>query len=302
MLKLAKLATSACVFIVASLASACATGEDIPFTPEDGGSGGTGLADGQLWCAESVNAVYYDVLGGGPYKIMDENAEPPEGCRCAAWEMHEQLKAKENNGHALVNDWDDSDIVNFRDEVYLDGRADCVSSLPDYPVHDNCAVDKARGIYDQDIADPGFNPTPLHFANEPCTPMPVQDELQSSCPFVDGSYGIAYSSTTNSRKIPRSTWDDFMSSPRCLLLEGGRVVFNESGGYKLTGVEPGSLLDALGLQSDDELREIDGKPLRTIENALAALNALKKNTRWTLKVKRGTGSKSRILSLNYTLD
>ena len=78
-------------------------------------------------------------------------------------------------------------------------------------------------------------------------------------------------------------------NPGCLLVEGGRVDATSSG-YEFTGISTNTLLWDLGLRTGDVPLSIDGMPLRTIEDAFTAYDALRSEQEWSLAVKRGSST------------
>ncbi len=72
--------------------------------------------------------------------------------------------------------------------------------------------------------------------------------------------------------IERSVIQEVLSNPSKL---GGLRAFPSSGGFKLAGVRRGTLAHELGLRNGDVLTEVGGKPLDSIDDALALLPLLR---------------------------
>jgi len=72
--------------------------------------------------------------------------------------------------------------------------------------------------------------------------------------------------------IERSVIQEVLSNPSKL---GGLRAFPSSGGFKLAGVRRGTLAHEIGLRNGDVLTEVGGKPLDSIDDALALLPLLR---------------------------
>lgn len=72
--------------------------------------------------------------------------------------------------------------------------------------------------------------------------------------------------------IERSVIQEVLANPSKL---GGIRAFPLSGGFKLAGVRRGSLAHQMGLRNGDVLTEVGGKPLDSIDDALALLPLLR---------------------------
>lgn len=72
--------------------------------------------------------------------------------------------------------------------------------------------------------------------------------------------------------IERSVIQEVLANPTKL---GGLRAFPSSGGFKLAGIRRGSLPHDIGLRNGDVLTEVGGKPLDSIDDALALLPLLR---------------------------
>lgn len=72
--------------------------------------------------------------------------------------------------------------------------------------------------------------------------------------------------------IERGVIQEVLSNPSKL---GGLRAFPSSGGFKLAGIRRGSLAHEIGLRNGDVLTEVGGKPLDSLDDALALLPLLR---------------------------
>ncbi|MBV1859946.1 MAG: PDZ domain-containing protein [Nannocystaceae bacterium] len=72
--------------------------------------------------------------------------------------------------------------------------------------------------------------------------------------------------------IERSVIQEVLANPSKL---GGIRAFPSSGGFKLAGIRRGSLAHEIGLRNGDVLTEVGGKPLDSLDDALALLPLLR---------------------------
>lgn len=86
--------------------------------------------------------------------------------------------------------------------------------------------------------------------------------------------------------IARAELEALLADP-ALLARAARIVpmvkDGQTSGFKVFGIRPGSPLAALGLQNGDTVQEIGGRPLTSVEAALAAYEALKQLDRWGIR-------------------
>jgi membrane-associated protease RseP (regulator of RpoE activity) len=89
--------------------------------------------------------------------------------------------------------------------------------------------------------------------------------------------------TREARDLALSNLMVFASAARAVPTNLGDGVV----GYRLFGIRSGSVLAALGLRNGDFLRSINGRPLTTPQEALAAYSGLRGASVWVLRVQRG---------------
>lgn len=89
--------------------------------------------------------------------------------------------------------------------------------------------------------------------------------------------------TREARDLALSNLMVFASAARAVPTNLGDGVV----GYRLFGIRNGSVLAALGLRNGDFLRSINGRPLSTPQEALAAYSGLRGASVWVLRVQRG---------------
>ena len=89
--------------------------------------------------------------------------------------------------------------------------------------------------------------------------------------------------------IARADFEGLMADPSALM-KAARVLPNIKDGvhtgFKLFGIRPSSPFAAIGLQNGDIVMEIGGKPMHSIEAALAAHAELSMRKEWTIKGER----------------
>ncbi len=114
----------------------------------------------------------------------------------------------------------------------------------------------------QALAPPQPKDTARTPANAPEKPPGAQSDLADRVKCDAGSHCT----------IERSVIQDVLANPSKL---GGIRAFPSSGGFKLAGIARGSLAHDIGLRNGDVLTAVGGKPLDSIDDALALLPLLR---------------------------
>lgn len=104
-----------------------------------------------------------------------------------------------------------------------------------------------------------------------------------------GSPALSATCSAGRCTIARAAFEGLMADPSALV-KAARVLPNIKDGvhtgFKLFGIRPSSPFAAIGLQNGDIVTEIGGKPMNSIEAALAAHAELSMRTEWTIKGER----------------
>jgi membrane-associated protease RseP (regulator of RpoE activity) len=104
-----------------------------------------------------------------------------------------------------------------------------------------------------------------------------------------GSPALSATCSAGRCTIARADFEGLMADPSALV-KAARVLPNIKDGvhtgFKLFGIRPSSPFAAIGLQNGDIVTEIGGKPMNSIEAALAAHAELSMRKEWTIKGER----------------
>ena len=96
-------------------------------------------------------------------------------------------------------------------------------------------------------------------------------------------------------QVPRSTLEAWLANPRRVTMGAGTFTSSDRGGFEIFAIQPGSVLQALGIQSGDVIRGINGTELGSTDKVI---ELIAKSTRQiTVDVRR----QGQTIILNYLI-
>lgn len=134
-------------------------------------------------------------------------------------------------------------------------------------------------------------------ATPPATPVP-----EAGAAATAGTADAAGITCADDRcTLPRATFDAWDKDPSGLAKQV-RIVPNikdgATRGFKLFAIRASSPLAALGFENGDLITAIAGRPLKTMDEALAALGTLKGEKQWTIEGERRGAPFKRTIALS----
>ncbi|HWU87384.1 MAG TPA: hypothetical protein VN253_08915 [Kofleriaceae bacterium] len=85
-------------------------------------------------------------------------------------------------------------------------------------------------------------------------------------------------------EVPRSTVDRVFSSAPTYARTARTLPSHRSGGFLVFGVRPGTLVSAIGIQSGDAVRAINGHEVNTIDEAIELYQQIKDAKEWRIDI------------------
>lgn len=258
---------------------------------------------GEPWCVRTEGAEYTPDPDSDPASdplIVYPDQTAPEGCACVPYSSSVQdwlelnkvddratidqlaLEAQLGIGNPLI-----ADLLALREEIYTAAVTECLDIAP-IPNQGTTCADAT--IFDAVPATPEFEPVPISLGNRfgetECLPPP--QGFVPRCSFADDVSRIPINDEFF--LLPRHILDGFVDDPHCLLLQGWTIGIDEQGSFLLGGIDPGDMLDTLGLRNGDELLLLESGgqtyDLTDPARAIDAYHVLRREVLFELEISR----------------
>jgi len=117
-------------------------------------------------------------------------------------------------------------------------------------------------------------------------PVPCDNHSGDPGPSPEIGGQIAFDSVGQVYEIDQDFFLELLNDPSPLLHDRARLEWR-SDHFEFETIAPGDLVEALGFVNGDELIEINGYPLSTMEEIAGAYEALQQSTTFAVVVARG---------------
>jgi len=96
-------------------------------------------------------------------------------------------------------------------------------------------------------------------------------------------------SGANNFTIPKKQLDDALENLDQIITQARAIPNTVNGkieGFRIFAIQPGSIYSQLGIRNGDVLREVNGKPINTVQSALILFETLKSQKNFKIKIDR----------------